>query len=69
MYNGYCAGLWVEGPCWRPCELSGKPDEMLGGGGDLAMDLHVIPGDGKGVVTLRLHGPLGWSPVFFLLTR
>ena len=42
-----------------------------GGGGEwnLAMDLHVIPGDGKGVVTLRLHGPLGWSPVFFLLTR
>ena len=35
------------------------------GGGNLAMDLHVIPGDGKGVVTLRLHGPLGWSPVFF----
>ena len=32
---------------------------------NLAMDLHVIPGDGKGVVTLRLHGPLGWSPVFF----
>ena len=40
-----------------------------GGGENLAMDLHVIPGDGKGVVTLRLHGPLGWSPVFFLLTR
>ena len=36
-----------------------------GGGENLAMDLHVIPGDGKGVVTLRLHGPLGWIPVFF----
>ena len=40
-----------------------------GVGENLAMDLHVIPGDGKGVVTLWLHGPLGWSPVFFLLTR
>ena len=36
-----------------------------GGGGNLAMDLQVSPGDGKGLETLRLHGPLGWSPVFF----
>ena len=40
-----------------------------GGGENLAMDLHVIPGDGKGVVTLRLHGPLGWSPVFFFTNK
>ena len=47
MCNGYCAGLWVKGPSWRPCELSGKPDEMLGGrGGILQWTCVLSPGAG-----------------------